>query len=225
MIMKIARFFLGILFLPLCWISMRTMISLIQAIHPSLYSAISFSSMAICGGFLLWLFLYFMFPRPVRSYVLAHELTHALWGELMGAKVSHIKISEKGGSVRLSKNNFFITLAPYFFPFYTVIAVIIYCVLSIFFEMENYDLYWLALVGLTWGFHFTFTITALLQHQDDIHKYGYVFSYAVIFIFNILGICFWIVAVSSATLEQMMNFMTANLSLIAQGIWSELTSH
>ena len=42
-----------------------------------------------------------------------------------------------------------------------------------------------------------------MQHQTDIKEYGHLFSYAVIYACNALGICLWIVLVSSATLDQM----------------------
>ena len=40
-----------------------------------------------------------------RTYILGHELTHALWTILFGGKASGLKISDTGGSVRVSKNN------------------------------------------------------------------------------------------------------------------------
>jgi hypothetical protein len=157
----------------------------------------------LCGGYVLWLALYFTLPRPVRTYVLAHELTHALWGWLMGADILRMRVSARGGSVTLSESNLLIALAPYFFPLYTVLIIAGYYLLSLFFEVERYYLVWLALVGFTWGFHFTFTVATLLQHQTDIREYGHLFSYTVIYVFNVLGICLWVVLVSSATAGRM----------------------
>ncbi|MFH0881198.1 MAG: hypothetical protein V2A34_15915, partial [Lentisphaerota bacterium] len=126
---------------------------------------------------------------------------HALWAALMGAKVSALKVSKKGGSVRLSKKNFLITLAPYFFPLYTVLVMAGYFILNLFFDLRLYEPFWLGLVGFTWGFHLTFTVTTLMEHQPDIHENGRLFSYAVIYLLNILGIGLWIVMVASPTLE------------------------
>jgi hypothetical protein len=69
--------------------------------------------------------MWFFLPHPVKTYVVAHELTHALWGLLCGARVSHLRVSEGGGSVRLSKSNIVITLAPYFFPLYTILVILL----------------------------------------------------------------------------------------------------
>ena len=222
--MKIISFPIGILLIPFCVSATQTAISLIQTIQPSSPQAIPPSAWSIVGGFLLWLFLFFTLPRPTRTYVLAHELTHALWGAVMGAKVSRIKISKERGSVTLSKTNFLITLAPYFFPLYTVIVICTYYVLSFFFEVETYYLYWLGLVGLTWGFHFTFTISTLLQRQSDIKECGRLFSYTLIYFLNVLGVGLWIVIVSSATCEQMVIFMTQYVGSTADTIWATLQS-
>ena len=111
---------LGLILLPFCLAVSRTLYALIQAIHPSSVAAVSLSAWWLLGGFIFWVVLFFALPRPFRSYVLAHELTHALWGWVMGARVSRIRVSKNSGSVSLSKTNFLITLAPYFFPLYTV---------------------------------------------------------------------------------------------------------
>ena len=192
---------LGLVLLPFCLAVSRTLYALIQAIHPSSVAAVSLSTWWLLGGFAFWVVLFFALPRPFRSYVLAHELTHALWGWVMGARVSRIRVSKNSGSVSLSKTNFLITLAPYFFPLYTVCVIIAHYALGFFFDLHTYEPFWLALVGLTWGFHLTFTITTLMVHQPDIREHGRLFSYAIIYLFNVLGICLWIVMVAAPTFE------------------------
>lgn len=207
MVPRVLRFTAGILLIPLCVAVSLTVAGLLQSVQPESAGTVPPAVWALGGGFLAWLFLYFVLPRPVRTYILAHELTHALWGSLMGAKVFGMKISRERGSVTLSKTNFLVTLAPYFFPLYTVVIILGYYILAIFFEVERYHLWWLALVGLTWGFHLTFTISTLAQHQTDIRECGYVFSYATIYLLNAVGIAFWIVLVSAATIEQMVGLL------------------
>jgi hypothetical protein len=152
------------------------------------------------GGFLLWLFFYLVLPRPVRAYVLAHELSHALWGLLQGRRVSGLRVSSQGGSVRIEKPNTLIVLAPYFFPFYTLLVVVAYGIGSLFTDLTPWRPVWLAAVGLTWGFHVTFTVSALLDHQSDIQKVGRLFSYTFIFLLNGLGLALWLVAVGPVSL-------------------------
>lgn len=192
----------GIVLLPFCFAASRTLWALVAGLQPPSWSRLPLAMWALAGGFLFWLVVYACLPRMVRTYVLAHELTHALWAWLMGARVSKLRVSRKGGSVQLSKKNFIITLAPYFFPLYTVLIILGYMVLSLFFDLRAYEPLWLGLVGFTWGFHLTFTVSTLMTHQPDIQENGRLFSYAVIYLMNVLGICLWIVMVASPTLEQ-----------------------
>lgn len=194
--MRPLKWLIGILALPACVAVSRSLAALLDALSGGTLHGISMSVWGLILGCVLWLFLYLVMPRPVRTYVLAHELTHALWGWAMGAKISGIKVSKKGGHVKLSRTNFLITLAPYFFPFYTVLVILLHLGLSVFYDMSRYEPVWLGWVGLTWGFHFTFTLSTLRTHQPDIQEHGKLFSYAVIYLLNVLGICLWIVAVS-----------------------------
>lgn len=198
---KLAKFLVGLALLPFCAAATQSVVLLVQSIKPPSYSHVPLAAWWLVGGFAFWLFLFFAMPRPVRTYILAHELTHALWGWLMGARVSRLRVWAKGGSVSVSRSNFLISLAPYFFPLYTVLAIAGYYLLSIFFDLRAYEPFWLALVGLTWSFHLTFTVTTLMQHQPDIRQNGRLFSYALIYFMNVLGIGLWIVMVASPTLQ------------------------
>ncbi len=213
--MRIIRLVAGLLLLPLCYAAARTLFATMMSLHAAGNAALTPEEWALLVGFGLWLFLYFTMPRPVRSYILAHELTHALWAWMSGATVHGIKVAEDRGSVELSRSTFLITLAPYFFPLYTVIVIIVYIALSVFFNVADYNVFWMGLIGLTWGFHFTFTISTLLQHQTDIKDCGYIFSYALIFLLNVLGIIAWIVIVSEATLEGMVSTLCQEIRNVA----------
>ena len=207
--MRIVHFLVGLLLIPICLAASGTVLDLVRGIQ-STASLLPPPVLTLAGGFVLWLAIYYTLPHPVRTYILAHELTHALWASLMGARVTSLKVGKSGGSVTLSKSNFLIALAPYFFPLYTIMVIACYYLASIACDVERYYLLWLGLVGFSWGFHFTFTITTLLQHQADVHESGRLFSYTVIYIMNVLGICLWIVMVSPATLEQMVGLLNEN---------------
>jgi len=212
--MRALRILAGLLLMPVCVAATKTLLALLVSIHPRNAGGWPFPAWALVGGFLAWLLVYFTLPRPVRGYVLSHELTHALCAYVMGARVYRIRIGTDKGSVTLSKSNALIALAPYFFPFYTVLVIVAYYLLGIFHDLQAYLSLWLALVGFTWGFHFTFTLASLMQHQSDIREHGYLFSYALIYALNMLGICGWIVAVSPATLEQLARELQTQLHTV-----------
>lgn len=200
-------FLCGIALLPFCAAATWAVASLLGPLRPESLLALPMSTWALAIGFSLWLCMYFALPRPIRAYVLAHELTHALWASLMGARVRRITLAKQGGSVVLSRSNILITLAPYFFPLYTVIVIIVYALLSLFLDPSEYEWVWLFLVGLTWAFHLTFTISALLERQTDILEYGRVFSLAFIYLFNILQVGAGIVLVTPVTLKTFAGFL------------------
>lgn len=203
MILKLLKFIIGLALLPACVVVSRILWGLLQAAARTETAAfLPLPALALLSGFGLWLAMFTLFPRPVRSYILAHELTHALWGLMMGASIAKISVKEDRGSVVLSKTNFLITLAPYFFPLYTVLLIGLYYLLMHFYPVKRFHLLWLGLVGMTWGFHVTFTVSALLQRQSDIRDQGRLFSYAVIYLANVLGICLWVVMVSDATFTE-----------------------
>jgi hypothetical protein len=74
-------------------------------------------------GVVLWLIAFFGLPRPIVVYVFGHELTHALWVLLMGGRVSRFRVGRDGGHIVTNRTNFFIALAPYFFPLYSILAI------------------------------------------------------------------------------------------------------
>jgi hypothetical protein len=142
----------------------------------------------------------------------------------MGARVSSMRVSRDRGSVTLSKTNFLITLAPYFFPLYTVLIIGLYVLLGIWIDVNAYELVWLALVGFTWSFHLTFTVRMLLQHQSDIRECGYLFSYAVIYLLNVLGVALWTVLVSRATLGDLAESAVSRTTEASQAVWEGLAA-
>ena len=75
------------------------------------------------GIWLLWLcvsLLIWKRPRPVRAYVLGHELMHMLMARIFRGKIRDWHIGAEGGYIVTNKYNFLIALAPYLWPFYSV---------------------------------------------------------------------------------------------------------
>ena len=135
-------------------------------------------------GILLWIITFFGLPRPMLLYVFGHEFTHALWVWLMGGKVSKFRITRDGGYIVTDTNNFWISLAPYFFPIYSILILTFYGGLGAFMEVEPYRRWLFGAVGFTWAFHITFTIWMLWKGQTDLIEHGTFFSMMVIYLVN-----------------------------------------
>ena len=137
-------------------------------------------------GAVLWLIAFFGLPRPILIYVFGHEVTHALWVWLMGGRVSRFRVSHDGGHIVTSKANFWIALAPYFFPIYSILAIAVYGAFSLFLNMQPYGRVLYAAIGATWAFHFTFTCWMIPKNQTDLSDQGTFFSLIVIYLMNLL---------------------------------------
>jgi hypothetical protein len=103
----------------------------------------------------------------------------------MGGRVSRFSVSSQGGHVVTSKANFWIALAPYFFPIYSILAIAVYGVLSLFLNVQPYGRLLYAVIGVTWAFHFTFTCWMIPKNQTDLSDQGTFFSLVVIYLMNL----------------------------------------
>ena len=216
--MKLIKFIIGILLLPTCIAALLSLPALLEIGTACNGGPFRLPATAwwFCGGFVLWVVLYLCLPRPTRTYVFGHELTHFLWAWLLGIPASQLRVSATGGSVRIARNHFLISLAPYFFPLYTLLVLLARFLVNMFFDTSAYEPFWFGLLGLSWAFHVTFTLSMLKQHQPDIHQEGRLFSYAVILFFNALSIGLIAVSITPATLEDFCNLLLRRHLLIFQ---------
>ncbi len=108
--------------------------------------------------------------------MLAHELSHAAAALLSGVRVRKIAVKKTGGYVALDATNTFISLAPYFIPFYAVAAGLLYSLAAFFWNMAPYRPYFTAVAGFFLAFHFINTIGILAGPvQSDLKKAGGLF--------------------------------------------------
>jgi hypothetical protein len=197
--LRFARFAAAVISFPFVWALCRTFVDAICLSSGNSGAFFSYESVALFSGLAAFPVLWKFLPDQTRLYVLGHELTHAVWGLAFGAKVSGIKVRSSGGSVMLSKSNVWISLAPYFFPFWTAVvalfALAVKGVMYLAYPGEPFPLPWLWMfaVGFTWSFHACFTIRSLMQTQPDVEEYGKVFSWTFILVCNIAGVIVWIV--------------------------------
>ncbi len=138
----------------------------------------------LAGG-IAYLALHFVFRKPILTYVFGHELTHAFFAMLFGGSIKSFQASERGGQVSVTKSNFVITLAPYFFPLYTFLVLVLYLVAGSE-PARSTGAVLIFFAGATFCFHLVLTVVFLQADQKDIREQGAVFSYPLIYLFNVL---------------------------------------
>ncbi len=180
MLKKILKIALGVMLVPFC-LGFTWQFGV--AVFSTPYKA-DVPYYFIAGG-LTYLTLHFLFKKPILTYVFGHELTHAVFAMLFGGSVKSFRASGQGGQVTVTKSNFLITLAPYFFPLYTVLALVL-CIITAGSEVPGAARFFIFLTGATFCFHLLLTIIFLQTDQKDIREQGAVFSYPLIFLFNVL---------------------------------------
>ena len=200
------RMLLGVALLPMCWGVVRAFYdSVVVAAGDS--GGITAESIALVGGMVAFVLCWMAVPHPVKTYVLGHELTHALWGLVFGAVPSKLRVSAAGGSVNLTKSNMLITLAPYFFPFYTFLVIVVALITSAFIRPLPWLPLWMFTVGFTWAFHALFTLETLSQRQPDVKLYGRIFSWVFIFLANVILVLVFLASTTSLSFAQLGDFL------------------
>ena len=200
------RMILGVLLLPMCWGVVRAFCDSVMA-SAGESGGITAESIALVGGMAAFALCWMAVSHPVKTYVLGHELTHAIWGLLFGAMPSKLRVSASGGSVNLTKSNMLITLAPYFFPFYTFLVIVVALITSAFMRPLPCLPLWMFPAGFPWAFHALFTLETLAQRQPDVKLYGRIFSWVFIFLANIALILVFLASTTSLTFVQLGGFL------------------
>lgn len=147
---------------------------------------LSSSEIWFLTGFVIFFGVFLIKSVPGRVYVFGHELTHAFWTILFRGKIKEFNVSSKNGSVVATKNNFLISLAPYFFPIYTFLIIFIFYILAFFLPVSKYIEWLFFFVGFSYSFHIFLNFESLSVGQSDVKKTGKIFSYIIIAILNII---------------------------------------
>ncbi|HEX4085781.1 MAG TPA: hypothetical protein VHY22_12785 [Chthoniobacteraceae bacterium] len=171
--------------LPPAWISTEAFFTCFRhaAVHHQFW--LSEECWFFSLGALLWIIAFFGLPRPLVIYVFGHELTHAIWVWIMGGRVSAFRVSSEGGHIISDKHNFWIALAPYFFPLYSILVIAVWGACSFHWSLEPYHRWLYALIGVTWAFHVSFTLWMIPKGQTDLTYYGTFFSLVIIYLMNL----------------------------------------
>jgi len=178
--LKWIKMVIAILLLPVCIGAASALWMVIRASGSADATWVPFLAGAAC-----WIVVYLLLPRPMWAYVVGHELTHALWVWLFGGSVKKFRATSSGGHVIVSKSNFLIALAPYFFPFYAAVVVAVFATGHLIWNWKHYLVWFHLLMGAAYAFHVTLTGHILKTRQSDITEHGYLFSAVVIFLGNV----------------------------------------
>jgi len=179
--MRILRFFISILLMPVCVIATISFYEGIFSIQD-----VSKSGLYFILGALMYSITHLLLFKLDFLYVFGHESMHAFATFCSGGKASNMKISSKEGSVKTTTPNFFVMLAPYLLPVYSVIAALVYFILSFFIDITKYSGIFIFLIGFTLMFHLAYTADSIRQKQSDLIKTGYFSSISFIYIVNLV---------------------------------------
>lgn len=135
---------------------------------------------------MVWVIVFLQLPKPMWVYVVGHELTHALWTWLFGGRVKRLRATSKGGYVVITRSNFLITLAPYFFPLYALMWMAGFEVGRRFWGWDGFLWVFHFGLGALYAFHITLTAHVLQTRQPDLQSEGVFFSVMVIWLGNVV---------------------------------------
>ena len=213
------KFIVALFLLPMCVVLTQTFFTAFAraTVVQRLWAAEEFWFFAL--GALLWLIGFFGLPRPILLYVFGHELTHALWVWLMGGRVSRFRVSREGGHIVTNRTNFWIALAPYFFPLYSILAIAVYGAAGLFVNVQAYGRWLYAAIGVTWAFHFTFTCWMIPKNQTDLRDHGTFFSLVIIYLMNLVLLsAMLLLAAPQITFASFGSDLLANIAKFAEWI-------
>lgn len=182
---KWIKFIIAILLLPVCAGAAMALWQVLLASYGADTVWVPLLAGAAC-----WLVIFLMLPKPMWIYIFGHELTHVLWTWMFGGQVRKMKVTSNGGHVIISKTNFAIALAPYFFPLYSAMVVVAFVIGRLIWDWQSYLVWFHLLIGAAYAFHLTLTWHALKTRQTDITSQGYLFSAVIIFLGNVSVLLF-----------------------------------
>ncbi len=141
---------------------------------------------------LLGAIVYFLITRisSIRTchyviYVFGHEAAHAIATWMCLARVHEFRVSRTGGHVLSSKNNSFITLAPYFIPLYMILWIIFMGIVELLFSNVT-SFFLFGGIGFWAAFHVYWLFECHPFQQPDLSRRGIYFSAMLILLINLL---------------------------------------
>ena len=163
---------------------------------------------------------FFLFiSRMQVMYVFGHELTHWFTAKLFLRETGPLNVGSDGGSVAIQKPNIWITLAPYFVPFYTLLWLAYYAIFRFAYGPPNamaLRVLWCG-IGLSYAYHVIMTLHSLIREQSDLRTNGYFFSLSLILLVNTIVIAVAIISLGG-NWESAFELLTKKLGLELSGL-------
>ncbi len=209
-IRRLLRWSLALLLLPLCWVTTWTFLSRFSqaTVDQNFWSTAEFWYFAT-GALVMvgWFWSGLLKSTFLYLYVLGHELTHAVFVVLFRGKVTEFHVSSEGGYITTNKTNLVIALSPYFIPFWSVVAAIVYTLLRFCAHLDAvWDRGFYAAIGFTWTFHMAWTVWMIPRDQPDLKENGTLLSLVIIYLANLLVLVTLLCVASRSPLESSREF-------------------
>jgi hypothetical protein len=144
--------------------------------------------------------------------------------------VKDFVVRRDGGHILTDTHNFWIALAPYFYPIYSIAVMVVYGAVSLFYDIGHSEypllgmtpLQWLFLaLGVTWAFHMSFTFWMIPKGQSDLSSHGTYFSLVIIYLVNLaLLSAFLILAAPEVTLAGFSQDLLTRAEDLSEFLWS-----
>lgn len=220
---RLMRWICGLILIPFGWVTTWTFFEQFShaAIDRGFWQTSAFWYFAtgalLMGGWFLSGLLHSVF---LYLYVLGHELTHAIFVYLFRGKVTDFHVSLEGGYITTNKTNLVIALSPYFVPFWSVVTVALFLLFRYTTGLPAHaDKLLFAATGITWTFHFVWTLWMIPRDQPDLKENGTFFSLVVIYLANLLVMALLLCLAAESPLHSATAF--GNEWIRHAAVWSE----
>ncbi len=148
---------------------------------PALFSSFKYfeltnlKTITLICGLICFIFAKTMMDASVKTsmQIIAHEFTHAFFAFITFHKVKHIRLNpdESGGEMGfIGDGNWLIVIAPYFFP----IFVIVFILITFLFKQ---NIIFNGILGYFVGYHIDTVASQIHEKQTDLPKVGYPFCF------------------------------------------------
>ena len=207
---RLLRLMVGVVLLPFCWVTSWAFLKQFSraTIEQGFWQSAQFWYFAVGVMVMLgWFWSKIGQSLFLYLYVFGHEMTHAVVVKCFGGRVLDMAWSSEGGYVTTDKTNWVISLSPYFVPFWSLIAVIVYVVTSLFAEVSPIgNLAFYGVIGATWGFHLAWTLWMIPRDQPDLQDNGTFLSLVLIYLGNLMVLVVLLCVASEAPLASLRDF-------------------